>query len=92
MSTLTVPLPAAAPALQAERERDAERRRDQRREITASTSVCLSADCRSGSWNTLRFGSVQNQRSEKPCQVVRERPSLNANRIAIATGTTDQRM
>ena len=61
-------------------------------QITASTSVCLSADCRAGSCSTLRFGSLQNQRSEKPCQLVRERPSLNANRIAITTGTTDQTM
>ena len=41
---------------------------------------------------TLRSGSPVNQRIEKPCQLVRERPALNANRIAIATGTIDQKM
>jgi len=33
-----------------------------------------------------------NQRNEKPCQVVRERPLLNANMTASSTGTTDQKM
>jgi hypothetical protein len=33
-----------------------------------------------------------NQRSEKPCQLVRERPSLKANRIASSTGTIVQTM
>jgi hypothetical protein len=61
-------------------------------EMRASTSVCLSADWSASSWNTLRFGSVQNQRREKPSQAVRERPLLNAKRIAMITGTTDQMM
>ena len=61
-------------------------------EMTASTSVCLSADSRAGSLKTLRFGSLQIQRSEKPSQAVRERPLLNAKRIAMMTGTTDQKM
>ena len=48
----------------------------------------------------LQVGVVQhrvalspvNQRSENPCQVVRDRPALNANRIATATGRIDQAM
>ncbi len=54
--------------------------------------MCLSADWSASSWNTLSVWSVQNQRSEKPSQAVRERPSLNAKRIAMITGTTDQMM
>ena len=53
--------------------------------------MCLSAPCSAGSWNTLPVEPV-NQRNEKPCHVVRERPLLNANTIAITTGSTDQRM
>ena len=91
MSTLTVPLPRprqrCRPSASVTPSGTATAT-----QMTASRSVCLSAACRSGSWNTLRFWSVQNQRSEKPSHVVRERPSLNANRIAITTGTTDQRM
>ena len=59
-------------------------------ESPASTSECSSADHKVGSLRTLRVGSVQNQRSEKPCEDVRERPSLNAKRIASSTGTSDQ--
>ena len=44
-----------------------------------------------GSWNTLPVAPV-NQRNEKPCHVVRERPPLKANAIAITTGRTDQMM
>ena len=65
-----------APALQAERERDPERCRDET-QSTPRKSVCLKAPCSAGSWNTLPVAPV-NQRSEKPCQVVRERPLLNA--------------
>ncbi len=61
-------------------------------EMIASSRVCLSADCRSGSCRTLPNLSPVNQRSEKPCQVVRERPALNAKRIATATGRIDQAM
>ena len=60
-------------------------------QMTARTSVCFSAPWRAGSWSTLPVAPV-NQRNENPCQVVRERPSLKANRIAIATGTIDQTM
>jgi hypothetical protein len=51
----------------------------------------LSALCKAGSWKTLPFAPV-NQRSEKPCHVVRERPLLKANRTATTTGTIDQTM
>ena len=60
-------------------------------QITASSSVCPSASRSAGSWSTLPFSPV-NQRKENPCQVVRERPLLNANAIAISTGSTAQRM
>ena len=59
--------------------------------IAASSSVCWSALCRAGSWKTLPVDPV-NQRNENPCHVVRERPALNANRIASPTGTIDQTM
>lgn len=49
-----------------------------------------SARCRSGSFQTDSTGSFQYQRSEKPCQVERERPALNENHTAIATGRIDQ--
>ena len=55
----------------------------------ASTSECSSALHSVGSLRTLSVGSVQNQRSEKPCVDVRERPSLNAKRIASSTGSSD---
>ena len=57
---------------------------------TARKSVCLSADCNAGSCRTLPVGSPVNQRIESPWSVVRERPSLNANRIAIPTGMSVQ--
>ena len=60
-------------------------------QMTARSSVCPSASRSASSWSTLPVSPV-NQRVEKPCQVVRERPSLNANAIAISTGSTDQRM
>jgi hypothetical protein len=56
----------------------------------ASTSECCSAAHTVGSLRTDSVGSVQNQRSENPCEEVRERPSLNANRIASSTGSSDQ--
>ena len=37
-------------------------------------------------------GVAGNQRVEKPCQVVRERPSLKAKSTATVTGTIDQMM
>ena len=59
-------------------------------QITASSSVWPSASRSAGSWSTLPVSPV-NQRKENPCQVVRERPSLNANAIASSTGSTAQR-
>src|SRR5215211_6309425 len=50
------------------------------------TRACWS----SGSCQTDSTGSCQYQRSEKPCQLERERPALNENQTAIATGSTDQ--
>ncbi len=57
----------------------------------ASTSEC-SQRRRTASGRCARssVGSVQNQRSDKPCDDVRERPSLNAKRIASSTGSSDQ--
>src|SRR5690242_21737428 len=46
---------------------------------TPRKSVCLKALCSAGSWKTLPVAPV-NQRVEKPCHVVRERPLLNAKR------------
>src|SRR5689334_14302773 len=48
-------------------------------------------------WNMLGSSTTepslqQYHCSEKPCQVLRERPSLNENWMAISTGTSDQRM
>ena len=57
---------------------------------TASRRLCSSARCRSGSCHTDSTGSCQYQRSEKPCQLDRERPALNENQTAIATGRIDQ--
>ena len=50
------------------------------------------ADSRSGRGNSELVGSPQYQRNEKPCQVLRERPTLNENWMAISTGTSDQTM
>ncbi len=58
----------------------------------ASSRLCSSAAISVGSCSTLRFGSCVNQRSEKPCSDVRERPELNAKRIASRTGSSDQAM
>ena len=54
-------------------------------QITASSSVCSSASRSAGSLRTLPVSPV-NQRNENPCQVVRERPALNAKAIASSTG------
>jgi len=58
----------------------------------ARISECVSALHSVGSWRTLSTGSVQNQRSDQPCADERERPSLNAKRIASSTGSSDQAM
>ena len=57
--------------------------------ITPSFRVCSSAVCRLASCHTDRVGSPQYQRNEKPCQLVRDRPSLNENITAISTGSSD---
>ena len=57
--------------------------------IAASRRLCRSAELRSGSWRTDRSGSPVYQRSDQPCAVERERPSLNENRIATRIGTID---
>jgi hypothetical protein len=44
------------------------------------------------SWKTERFGSPHHQRVEKPCQTLRERPSLKEKTIAARTGISDQAM
>src|SRR5262249_54079300 len=48
-------------------------------------------------WNMLGSSTTepslqQYHCSEKPCQVLRDRPSLKENWIAISTGTSDHRM
>ncbi len=55
----------------------------------ASCTVLDSARRRLGSSATDPT-SPQYQRVEKPCQVLRERPSLKENWIAISTGSSDQ--
>jgi hypothetical protein len=40
--------------------------------------------------HTDRAGSCQYQRSENPCQELRDRPALKENSAAIATGSSDQ--
>ena len=52
--------------------------------ITPSVSVWISAWCRLASCQTERTGSPQYQRIEKPCQDVRDRPSLNENSTAMS--------
>ena len=58
--------------------------------IAASRRLWRSAELRSGSWRTERSGSSVYQRSDQPCAVERERPSLNEKRIAMRIGTIDQ--
>ena len=63
-----------------------------RTQMSARISVCSRALVYSGLCATLPVGSPVNQRIEKPCQVVRERPSLKAKSTAMATGMIDQMM
>ena len=62
-----------------------------RTHMTPRNNVCFKAPWSAASLKTLPVGAV-NQRVEKPCHDVRERPSLKANITAIATGMIDQRM
>ena len=55
-----------------------------------STRVCSSAVCMDASFHTDRSGSPQYHRIEKPCQVVRDLPSLNEKITAMSTGSSDQ--
>ena len=57
--------------------------------ITPSLSVCNSAVCSAASCHTDLAGSPQYHRNEKPCQLVRDLPSLNENTTAINTGSSD---
>ncbi len=83
--------PASAPALQAEGQRDAERHGDRDADDRQQQRV-LERRLERRVVEDAAGRSPVNQRSENPCQVVRERPSLNANRTAIATGMIDQTM
>ena len=57
--------------------------------MTPSFSVWISAVCRFASCQTDRVASPQYQRNEKPCQCVRDLPSLKENITAIITGSSD---
>ena len=58
---------------------------------TASKTVWESALRMDSSLSTEPVGSQVYQRSEKPCQVLRERPSLKEKSTVMATGTKAQR-
>jgi hypothetical protein len=59
--------------------------------VSAASLRLWNSEFRSaGSCQTERVGSSQYQRSEKPCQALRERPSLNEKATAMATGRIDQ--
>jgi len=93
MSTLTVPLPRPRQALQPECERDAERCVAISTEITASTSVCLSAELErivvEHAERLVGPEPAQRRSPPRPCASARR---LKAKRIAMITGTTDQMM
>jgi len=80
---------AAAPAVQPDRERHPQRHRHQGGEHRQPQAVQQRV-VQVGSCHTDSSGSPQYQRSEKPCQLERERPALNENHTAIATGRIDQ--
>ena len=58
----------------------------------ASRRLCTSAVRSSGLYQSDSAAArlPTHHRSEKPCQLVRERPALNENAMAITTGTIDQ--
>src|SRR6201999_4142504 len=58
----------------------------------ASSTLWISASVYAELWKTDWIGSPHHQRVENPCQTLRERPALNENRIAIATGTSAHTM
>ena len=57
--------------------------------ITPSLMVCSSAVCSASLCHTDSVWSPQYQRNEKPCHVVRDRPSLNEYATAMSTGSSD---
>ena len=59
--------------------------------IPASTTLLTNAFCRSSLFASDP-SSVNHHRNEKPCQLLRLRPSLNENATAISTGTIDHAM
>ena len=79
----------APPAVQADGEGDPEGHGDQGGEHGQAQAV-EQGPLQVGSFQTDSTGSCQYQRSEKPCQLERERPALNENHTAIATGRIDQ--
>ena len=54
-----------------------------------SRRVWITALCSVGSCSTECRGSVRYQRSEKPCQVLCDLPSLKENRTASPMGSSD---
>ena len=79
----------AAPAGQAEgeaRRRAAWRPASSARPARGCSSIAWRSD---GSCSSERVSSPHHQRNEKPCHVLRERPELNENWMAISTGTID---
>ena len=56
---------------------------------TASTRLFCIAWRSDGSCSSDRVSSPHHQRTENPCHVLRDRPELNENWMAISTGTID---
>ncbi|MDF2825072.1 MAG: hypothetical protein K0R68_2480 [Mycobacterium sp.] len=57
--------------------------------MTPSLRVWNNAVCSAASCQTERVSSPQYHRNEKPCQSLRDRPSLKENHTAISTGSSD---
>jgi hypothetical protein len=59
---------------------------------TASLRLWFNAKRSQGSWSTdsAASGEPAYHQVEKPCQLLRDRPALNENCIAMATGIKDQ--
>jgi len=58
--------------------------------IAASLKLWKRASLSAGSCQTELSRSSQYQRKDQPCDVDRDRPSLNEKRMAIRIGTIDQ--
>ena len=54
-----------------------------------SLNVCSIAPRIAASCSSESVGSAVHQRSEKPCQALRDRPALNEKITAITTGSID---